>query len=112
MNKSNHTLSIVANESRGLPKQFIKAKPSMLVFVHAYPNLDRVLMGQDLICRAFLQASHKNGAIALKANGLKVGMHVFLGLPGLRGVAKAYVEIIKNGIAYVSGMGTELEGAE
>jgi len=103
------TLRVFADDSRGLPKEFIKAKKDTLVFIHSYPNLDRVLAGQDLICRAFLQASHKNGAIAVKAHGLKAGTHVFIGLPRLKGVAKAYVEEIDGDIAYISGMGVELE---
>lgn len=107
------TIVELAAESRGLPKEFIRGlKKAPFVFVHAYPNLDRVLAGMDLIARAPVDSFHSEGVIALNIKGLKgirEGAHVFVGLPGIKGVAKGYVEKIENKIAYVVGMGQEME---
>lgn len=92
--------------SRGFPKQF--RKPFMpLVFVHAYPDLDEVLKGNHLIQVA--QANYEKDVMMMFSNGMSEGEHVFLGLPRLKGVAKGYVEKIVDGIAYIAGMGSEIE---
>jgi hypothetical protein len=104
-------LKEVAQESRGLPEIFLK-KNVPLIFVHSYPNLDRVLMGMDVITRAASVGFHKDGAIVLHTKSLKEGTHVFIGLPRLKGVAKAFVERIDGDLAYITGMGEELEGVK
>ncbi len=101
----------LAEESRGMPDEFMRRlkKDPAFVFVHSYPNLDRVLQGGDLLSRAKLWGSHTAGVIVVSSDKLKQGTHVFLGLPGLRGVAKGYVEKIEGAHAYIVGMDGRLE---
>jgi hypothetical protein len=103
-------LESMIEESRGLPPKLLKGlKTAPFVFVHSYPNLDRVLQGMDLLARAGLKNFHSAGVLIVDARGLTAGSHVFVGIPRLKGVGKAYVEKIEKGLAYIVGMGSELE---
>lgn len=104
--KHSEALNLAMESSRGFPNQFEKPKHD-LVFIHSYPNLDRVLMGMDVVNRS--KAIVVDGVMLTSAKGLKEGQHVFLGLPRLKGVAKGYVEAIIGDTAFLSGMGSELE---
>ena len=107
----------IQKEYRAFPAEISKSLSlkTPLAFVHAYPNLDRVLNGLDLVARATLVQPILRGKqliggvfkLARTSLGVEENSHVFLGVHRTRGVATAYVHKIEGDLAYIGSMGRE-----
>ena len=97
--------------SRGFPDAIYKyAEKGGMLFVHSYPDMDAALAGQNVIGRPnSLMANEFIIIVEAKQMKAKEGDYIFIGAPRLKGLAKAYVEKIVDGKAYIAGMGSELE---
>lgn len=96
-------LKEVANEYNEFPIDFHKAQDRQ-VFIHKHGNLDNVMGGADLICRAKCEVIEMKSVMKIKTNQkLKVG-NIFLGLAGSKAIANAYVHESTNDYAIIGSM--------
>ncbi len=99
-----------SEDSRGFPKEFIEAARRG-VFIHKYPNLDRVLSGLDLVSRGYVEETYKDLVLLVRAEVcVKKDFcegHVFLGAIGTKQYFTAYIEKIEGDVAYITSMSFE-----